>query len=215
MIDPFRVMDDLSKLRPVFHSEADFQHAFAWQLHENNPDIKLRLEYPFNTEDGKTNHIDVVAFNGNETIAFELKYKTTQFFAPLSREIFYLKGHYAQDLGRYDYLKDVQRLEEYVAQRKNLSGCAIFLTNDSAYWNPSNRETTICDEFRLTEQRKITGELNWGRTAGKGTIRARESQIKLNGLYECNWCDYYEFEKSDHILGGTKFRYLVIKVANK
>lgn len=44
-IDPAVVFDDLLKERPVFHSEADFQHALAWSIHRVYPDAKIRLEY--------------------------------------------------------------------------------------------------------------------------------------------------------------------------
>jgi hypothetical protein len=31
--------------RPLFHSEADFQHALAWRLQEQHRQISIRLEY--------------------------------------------------------------------------------------------------------------------------------------------------------------------------
>lgn len=31
--------------KPIFHSEADFQHALAWRIHTVMPDAKVRLEY--------------------------------------------------------------------------------------------------------------------------------------------------------------------------
>jgi len=37
-------MAALARVRPLFHSEADFQHAFAWQLHSADPDARIRLE---------------------------------------------------------------------------------------------------------------------------------------------------------------------------
>ena len=212
MIDTYAVVKALSQVRPVFHSEADFQHAFAWQMHMNYPHLKIRLEYPFYREDDTIDHIDIVAFDDNETIAFELKYKTALFFMPSREDVFYLKGHSAQDLGRYDFLKDIHRLEKFVTGYKNSSGYAILLTNDGAYWNPSSKAKSVCDQFRLTDQRLITGELSWSETAGKGTIKRREAPIKLKGSYKCNWRDYSEFEKSESIKGSGKFRYLVIKV---
>lgn len=30
--------------RPVFHSEADFQYAFAWELQRTSPSVQIRLE---------------------------------------------------------------------------------------------------------------------------------------------------------------------------
>ena len=34
----------LAKKRPVFHSEADFQHALAWELQLDDPTAGIRLE---------------------------------------------------------------------------------------------------------------------------------------------------------------------------
>ena len=45
MLDIANLMLGLSKSRPIFHSEADFQHALAWQIHERLPDCQVRLEY--------------------------------------------------------------------------------------------------------------------------------------------------------------------------
>ena len=36
-------MAALARMRPLFHSEADFQHAFAWQLRSAHPDARIRL----------------------------------------------------------------------------------------------------------------------------------------------------------------------------
>ena len=37
-----RLMETLAEGRPVFHNEADLQHAFAWQLHTSRPDASTR-----------------------------------------------------------------------------------------------------------------------------------------------------------------------------
>jgi hypothetical protein len=49
-LDLHVVMQRLSAVRPVFHSEADFQHAFARTLWELDPDIRVRLEVPRRAE---------------------------------------------------------------------------------------------------------------------------------------------------------------------
>ena len=54
MIHLYDVLRSLSCQRPIFHSEADFQHALAWLIHLQHPDAIVRLEYrplpqkPFN-----------------------------------------------------------------------------------------------------------------------------------------------------------------------
>jgi hypothetical protein len=45
MINVHQIMKTLAVERPVFHSEADFQHALAWELHRQMPEWAMRLEY--------------------------------------------------------------------------------------------------------------------------------------------------------------------------
>ena len=45
MMDMRKLMDSLARERPVFHSEADFQFALAWQIREATG-LDVRLEYP-------------------------------------------------------------------------------------------------------------------------------------------------------------------------
>ncbi|GIQ70102.1 hypothetical protein DUZ99_18335 [Xylanibacillus composti] len=40
-----KILAELAKERPVFSSEADFQHALAWHIHTYDPHAKIRLEY--------------------------------------------------------------------------------------------------------------------------------------------------------------------------
>ena len=40
------ILSALAEQRPVFHSEADFQHAFAWEIHQQLPMASVRLELP-------------------------------------------------------------------------------------------------------------------------------------------------------------------------
>ena len=48
MFNVTSLMDAPARDRPVFHSEADFQHALAWCIHEAIPDGGCRLEFkPF------------------------------------------------------------------------------------------------------------------------------------------------------------------------
>jgi len=39
-----RTMASLATRRPVFHSEANFQHAFAWELQRRHEEARIRLE---------------------------------------------------------------------------------------------------------------------------------------------------------------------------
>ena len=44
MIDMDGLMGSLADTRKVFHSEADFQHALAWHIHQAMPESQVRLE---------------------------------------------------------------------------------------------------------------------------------------------------------------------------
>ena len=51
LIDLNANMRTLASKRPVFHSEADFQHALAMQIVGAEPGVQIRLEYrPFSHE---------------------------------------------------------------------------------------------------------------------------------------------------------------------
>ena len=75
MINISQVITSLASQRPVFHSEADFQHAFAWEIHRQLPAASIRLELPLQPQ-GKSIHLDIWATQKELALAVELKYKT-------------------------------------------------------------------------------------------------------------------------------------------
>lgn len=203
MIDILRFMANLSKIRPVFHSEADFQHAFAWELQQSDPGRRIRLEKPWN-EGAKQNHLDIWAEEEGQVVAVELKYKTRGLDVQVDQEEFHLRDQAAQDLGRYDFLKDVMRLERMALTYQNFSGCAILLTNDSAYWKIPDNRFSVDAAFRLHEGSILTGTLTWGKNAGSGTIKNREQPILLSRRYITQWQDYSSVSRASYGL----FRFL-------
>ncbi len=204
-IDIITIMEGLSRQRPLFHSEADFQHALAWPIHEIVPGAEVRLEYrPLPHE-----RIYLDVWIPTSRIALELKYLTRKLVADWSGESFALRDQAAQDIRRYDFLKDLQRLERVVSL-PNLAtvGFAVCLTNDSAYWKVPMRQDTVDAAFRLHEGRTAEGELRWSERAGAGTTRGREAPIKLRNAYKMTWRDFSEVG-----VGGYKrFRYLALEV---
>ena len=55
-------LDALAMKRPIFHSEADFQHSLAWTIREAHPAIDVRLEWPFG-EVGRRQYFDIALRN--------------------------------------------------------------------------------------------------------------------------------------------------------
>lgn len=200
-------IEQLKNTQKIFHSEADFQFSLAWQLQKILPNAKIRLEYcPAFAPDM---HIDIYVLDEQGSFPIELKYKTKRTVAANDFEVFNLKNHGAQDLGRYDYLYDISRVEKMKKlDNKFVSGYAIILTNDFGYWKPPVYKDTIDSAFRIYEGRIITGTLSWGEGAGIGTTKGRDS-FHLSGQYQINWLPFSDIDVE---IGSGIFKYCLVEV---
>lgn len=215
-MDIEKALEDLSKKRPIFHSEADFQHALAWALHDQDTNLEIRLEKCI---DGK--YIDIWLENKDKVYAIELKYKTrnqknNDRLVELNHngEAFILKNQGAQDIARYDFLKDIKRLEELKNfEGKNYAGYAIFLTNEPLYWKEPKKKDTCDKEFRIHDDRvfKEGKTYKWAKQTGKGTKKGRTKPIKLNLGTTLKWKKYSDFAIDEYRKINT-FRYLLVEV---
>lgn len=208
MLEIDEVMARIAAERPLFHSEADFQHALAWELHRQMPDASVRLELP-QALPNKPIHLDLWVEQTNQAYAIELKYPTRKFEAMVANERFALKNHSAQDSLRYDFVKDIGRVEQIVAASGdiNVTGYAILLTNESAFWRGGRPDANDA-QFQLREGWTLNGRMAWAEKAGAGTIKGRETPLVLQGTYDLHWRDY-----SQPIPGrDERFRYLAVKV---
>ncbi len=185
-------LQSLSQIRPIFHNEADFQFSFAWEIQKQNPDYGIRLEYKVPQF---TSRYTDIWIKGENPIAIELKYKPVSMQLQHNKEIFELKKHGAQDIGRYDFLKDVQRLEEIIMKYPETSAYAIIITNDELYWKNPQKYNSVDKDFKIHQDRNIQGTLSWSSETGKGTMKAREEPIKINGSYNINWKNYSNFDQ--------------------
>ena len=201
-----RISDTLSLLstsRPLFHSEADFQHALAWEIQRQLPEAKVRLEFPVRAQ-ARSIHLDILVVLNGRTLVIELKYATSKLTTVVDGEEFSLKERNARDLCRYDFIKDIKRLEQVVESRANCIGYAILLTNDGAYWRSPKNHQTVDVDFQLHQGRILHGELKWKTNAGQGTIKGRETSLALRGTYALNWIDYSQ--------STMPFKYVPIEV---
>lgn len=202
-----KLLPGLAIKRPIFHSEADFQHSLAWEIHQQWTTCSMRLEFkPPHLENRF--YLDIWVAQKDMILAIELKYKTRKLHAKVQNESFELLDQSAQDVSRYDFLKDIQRLEQIVSGRKDIIGYAILLTNDSSYWNPPINDRSIDSNFRIHQGRNLTGALRWGTRASIGTVRGREEEIHIKGEYKLDWRDYSNPSKESY----GKFRYLLVRV---
>ena len=211
MFDIHSLMAELSKIRPIFHSEADFQFALAWQIHDMMPDSQIRLEFNFKPLHQEGVYLDI--WIPSQQVAVELKYKTKPLLALDNCEVFLLKEQAAQNHGRYDFIKDVERVES--ARR----GFAIILTNEPSYWKEDSvRKGSNHYNFRIHEGRELSGELKWARSEDRAAkVGDRQNPINLSGSYNLQWKDYSETPPLPeiHLTRQGKrrqFRYLAVAV---
>lgn len=212
------VLDELGVKRPIFHNEADFQHALAWEIHNNHKDIDIRLE---KFVEGK--YIDIWAETEKIIYVFELKYKTRnkkdkngifEIFN-YSNEEFQLKNQGAQDLARYDFFKDIERLQNIGNSFKNkkVIRYAIFLTNEKLYWESFKKTNNPIDrEFRLHYGKITQGEHKWQGDYKETTIKNREDSITIKKEHETKWLLYGQEKKIKNDSGeNIIFKYLLIE----
>jgi hypothetical protein len=153
----------LSKERPLFHSEADFQHALAWVIHKNHPDLEVRLEKR-EIINGKEIYFDICMIYDNHIVPIEVKYKTSALKIEIKKRLYteeyLLKDQSAMVISRYDFIKDIARIKEL-----GKSGFAIFLTNNKLYWEKSiySRNAFQADKKLYSQEKKPIQDLIWHR----------------------------------------------------
>jgi hypothetical protein len=206
------VLNALAKQRPIYHSEADFQYAIAWEIHKHLTGASVRLERPVEVSHlNKRLYVDIWIEQDDYILAIELKYKTRALLVRVGNEQYALRSQTAQDLGRYDFIKDIGRVENIVTDRApRASGYAILVTNDPAYWTHPRSDNTADARFRLHEGNTLRGDLGWGTGASEGTKRGREDLLQLKGSYALRWEDYSRPAEGSY----GRFRYLVVEVEN-
>ncbi|MEJ8303528.1 hypothetical protein [Saccharibacillus sacchari] len=188
------VLSSLAHKRPLFHNEADFQHALAWEIREMY-DCKIRLEKRIDIQAGKRTYLDIWIEHEGQTYGIELKYKIRGAEYVHEEETFSFLNQSAHDIGRYDIVKDVQRLEQMVRLGRIHKGMLILVTNDAAYYrHPGVEKFTADRDFRIHEGRMLTGQMRWSDLTGAGTMKGRTEPISLQGSYPMRWQDYSTFE---------------------
>ena len=140
----------------LLFNERDFQmHLATWLRKSANDYDDVDVEY-YVPKSELPNYVwnselrlDIVVKKDGEYCPVELKYKTKKVERQISRfdeilddKVVVMKNQGAQDLGMYDFWKDVRRIE-LVRNRfaKVKGGLAIFVTNDALYTKASRPES--------------------------------------------------------------------------
>ena len=145
----------LSSRSCPFLCEAQLQFELAWKIKERITDrqIEVMFEVPTLTKDinntPKRNYTDLVIKDGNDNIAIELKFKTR------NTDLYGFKTHGAQDLGRYDFLADMYRLEELVCdeiEHNRIDDGMIDIANKRRV--NKTKPDTKDDELKITNRKR-------------------------------------------------------------
>jgi len=182
------LIEALAQKRPIFHSEADFQQAFAWEIQVRYPTAIVRLETrPLS---GEAIYLDVFAVVDEVRVAVELKYLVRSLDLTILGERFQLRDQGAHDVRRYDVVKDISRIESLIERDIADVGFVITLSNDPAYWKTGTKEGPSDRDFRLHEGNLLSGKRSWSPNAGAGTTRGRPSPITLDYEHVVRWHNY-------------------------
>lgn len=136
----------------LLFNERDFQmHLATWLRNSTNHYNDVDVEYyvPWQELEGyvweSELRLDIVVKKDGEYCPVELKYKTKKVERQISRfdellgdKVVVMKNQGAQDLGMYDFWKDVRRVELVCNRFERIKGgLAVFVTNDNAYTKAS------------------------------------------------------------------------------
>ena len=140
----------------LLFNERDFQmHLATWLRNSTNhyDDVDVEYYVPKTELDNyiwdSELRLDIVVKKDGEYCPVELKYKTKKVERQISRfdemlddKVVVLKNQGAQDLGMYDFWKDVRRVELVRNRFKNVKGgLAVFVTNDQLYTKASRQNS--------------------------------------------------------------------------
>lgn len=200
------VINSLRKKRMIFHSEADFQFAFAWEIQTQFPNADVRLEYSPPNDSSK--RIDILVRIDDAIYPIELKYKTKLLQTWVNNELYFLKNHGAQDLYKYDFVKDICRIETLKESMGGYrEGYVVWLTNDSSYWTSPRSKGVGYADFSVHHGAVKEGNMQWADSMGQGSIKAREDTLILVGKYNISWNQYSDLKERNGI-----FKCCIIKV---
>ncbi|MHB1492807.1 MAG: hypothetical protein ACYCSG_00050 [Thermoplasmataceae archaeon] len=211
------ILLELSKSRPIFHGESDFQFSLAWKIKSVFPEIEVLLEVPFLGIDQRRIRLDILCKDQNGTsYGIELKYFTRKLVTQCDDEPFELRDQGAIDHRCFDSIKDIQRLEGLVGSDKISVGYTVWLTNDKSIWERS-KNSAFYDQFRLFEGREIKDRMDWGEGTGLGTKKGRNHSLSLRGTYKIAWYDYSNIDKclKSGYNGNDLFRYSLTQISKK
>ncbi len=200
-------MTILSRRRPVFHSEFDFQFALCNEL-EHAGVSRIRLERMVQLTGNPRFRVDIMGQVEDTPIALEVKYPKKRFVGTVSSdgcdESFNLPSSGAFDLDAHAIWKDASRIEELLAAEIVEAGAVIALSNFDFWDQRKHRHRTQAYDFRLWQGREVEAGTVLSFPDSAKWVTREYSPVQLRCSYRCNWRQYSEPL-------GADFRFLVLE----
>lgn len=208
------IREFIERQQELLFNEFDFQMQLALYLRASGHYDDVDAEYflPNSVVEGydwdSNMYLDIVASRDGEFVPVELKYTTRSTrrdilrFGQLIPDVEIMRNQGAQDNKRYDFWKDVRRVE---LVRKLFpavkAGLAVFLTCDPAYTR-SPREDSSNAPFSMAPGHEVgAGMMDWN---GNPATRAKHMPFRLDGRYTTEW--------HTTLIDGMKFYYTIVKI---
>lgn len=200
----------------LLFNERDLQMHLASYLRDTKfyDDVDVEYYVPHEELDnyiwGNELKLDIVVKKSSKYYPIELKYKTKtvketskilRFDESIQKPKPILKNQGAQDLGMYDFWKDVRRVELVKKRFKNVeSGVSVFVTNDKSYLHKT-KETSNNYYFDMSDGKHLNRR-HWQN--GNSTCAKTHPNFDLDSNYIIKWNNItYE---------GTSFYYTILKI---
>lgn len=186
----------------LLFNERDFQmHLATWLRNSANSYDDVDVEYYVPWQElqkvGKyvwesELRLDIVVKKDGEYCPVELKYKTkkverkiSRFDEDLTADVVVMKNQGAQDLGMYDFWKDVRRVELVRNRFKRVKGgLAVFVTNDGFYTKGS-KESSNNYLFGMAGEAARSTKKHWANP--ESTCAKTHPNFEVEREYSIEW----------------------------
>lgn len=183
----------------LLFNERDFQmHLATWLRNSTNhyDDVDVEYYVPRQELDNyiwdSELRLDIVVKKDGEYCPVELKYKTkkvkrkiSRFDEDLTADVVVMKNQGAQDLGMYDFWKDVRRVELVRNRFERVNGgLAVFVTNDGFYTKGS-KESSNNYLFGMAGEAARSKKKHWANP--ESTCAKTHPNFEVEMEYSIEW----------------------------
>ena len=183
----------------LLFNERDFQmHLATWLRNSANcyDDVDVEYYVPCQELDNyvwdSELRLDIVVKKDSEYCPVELKYKTkkverkiSRFDEELAGNVVVIKNQGAQDLGMYDFWKDVRRVELVRNRFERVKGgLAVFVTNDGFYTKGS-KESSNNYLFNMSAGKAHSKQKYWAKP--ESTCAKTHPNFEVERKYSIEW----------------------------